>query len=73
MAEPKAKSVSADAEQPALETVPKAQYDSLLAQAQSAINDANATIASLDADKKLLQDTLRVQNKLIERFLNETK
>lgn len=73
MAEPKAKPVNTNAEKPAPEVVPKAQYESLLAQAQSAINDANDTIAALSADKKLLQDTLRIQNRLVERFLNETK
>ena len=73
MAETKAKPVTDNVAQPAPEVVPKAQYDSLLAQAQGAINDANATIAELTNDKRVLQDTLKIQNRLIERFLNEKK
>ena len=51
------------------EVVAKSQYDTLLAQAQNIINEANARIAALENDKKVLQDTLNVQNKLVEKLL----
>ena len=51
------------------EVIAKSQYDALLAQAQSIINEANARIAVLENDKKVLQDTLNVQNKLVEKLL----
>lgn len=73
MAETKAKQVNTEAEQPTTEFVPKAQYDNLLVQVQAMVDDANAKIDALSAYNKLLSDTLTVQNKLIERFLNEKK
>ena len=73
MAEQKAKQATTDAEQLASDMVPKAQYDNLLVQVQAMVDDANAKIDALSAYNKLLSDTLTVQNKLIERFLSETK
>lgn len=73
MTETKAKPANTDAEQLASDMVPKAQYDNLLVQVQAMVNDANAKIDALSAYNKLLSDTLTVQNKLIERFLSETK
>jgi len=62
--------VKTDAEGKAPEFVEKSQYDALLTQAQNIINELNAKIAALEADKKVLQDTLAIQNKLVEKLLN---
>ena len=49
--------------------VSKEQYDALLKQAQELVNEANRRIAALENDKKVLKDTLNVQNKLVEKLL----
>lgn len=62
-----------DAQGEAKEVVSREQYDALLKQAQDLAAEANRRLALLEDDKKLLQETLRVQNKLVERFLAEEK
>jgi len=56
-------------------TVPVEQYDNLVRQYQNLIAEANARLSALENDKKVLQDTLNVQNKLVEKLLkaDETK
>ena len=71
MAETKVNTV--DAQSSAPEVVPRAQYDALLAQAQNTINEATAALATAEADKKLLQDTLKTINKLVSKLFGETK
>lgn len=54
-----------DAAAEAPKTVPVEQYDALVRQIQDVVAEANRRISALEADNKLLKDTLAAQNKLI--------
>ena len=60
-----------DAANEAPKTVPVEQYDALLRQFQETVNEANRRLAALESEKKLLQDTLATQNKLVDTLFNK--
>jgi len=54
-----------DAAAEAPKTIPVEQYDALVKQVQDIVAEANRRISALEAENKLLKDTLSAQNKLI--------
>lgn len=53
------------------QVVSKVQFDALLKQAQDAIAEANRRIVALEADKRVLQDALATQKRLVDKILEE--
>lgn len=60
-----------DAQSEEEQVVSKVQFDALLKQAQDAIAEANRRIVALEADKRVLQDALATQKRLVDKILGE--
>lgn len=60
-----------DAQSEEEQVVSKVQFDALLKQAQDAIAEANRRIVALEADKRVLQDALATQKRLVDKILEE--
>jgi len=68
---PNVEDVKVETAQAEEEVVSKAQFDALLKQAQETVAEANRRITVLENDKRILQDALATQKRLIDKILEE--
>ena len=66
---------ASEAPKEAPKTVPIEQYDELVRQFQSVVNEANSRLSALEKENTLLKDTLATQNRLVDKLFKaeETK